>query len=343
MLFEKLTIAIVGATGAVGRVLLSLLEERDYPALHILPLASARSSGKELPYLDESLTVMELDSMLLDGADVVFISATNEISKNLAKEAIKNGCLVIDDSSVYRMDESVPLVVPEVNPSDVDWHSGIISIPNCTTTPLVMALQALREVGPLKRVSVATYQAVSGAGARASGELNQQTRQVLDGEFLNGVVGHSFPKPIAFNLIPQVDSFSDNGYTKEELKIVNETRKILHMPNLKIVATCVRVPVFVSHSEVVQVEFARKFAIEEAIEYLSTFPNMMVYDDMEAYPTPLDATGKKETFIGRIRRDFSVEHGIVFWMTTDNLLKGAALNALQILDCVLERKIPLTR
>lgn len=333
---SDLTIAIVGATGAVGRVALDLLEERHHPAAKIVAMASARSAGKTVSYTGGELTVIEATSEAFENLDVAFISASSEVSNQLAPEAVKRGALVIDDGSAFRMERSVPLVVPEVNGADVEWHSGIISIPNCTTTPLVMVLAALRSVSPITAVTVATYQAVTGTGAAADAELMTQTRSVLDAD---EVITQQYPHQIAFNVLPQVDDFLPNGYTKEEEKMLNESRKIMHEPALRLASTCVRVPVRISHSEAVSVEFQNPVSPAEARAVLAASKGVSVVDDPDnsVYPMPLKAAGNDEVYVGRIREDIAHDNGISLWLSCDNLRKGAALNALQILDEVLKR------
>ncbi len=333
---SDLTIAIVGATGAVGQVALRLLEDRSHPAERLVAMASERSAGKRLPYAGGELTVIEASPQSFEGVDAAFISASSEVSRRLAPEAVKRGAIVIDDGSAFRMEPWVPLVVPEVNGEDVEWHRGIISIPNCTTTPLVMALKALDSVAAIERVTVATYQSVSGTGAAAQAELTGQSRAMLDGQSFERKV---YPHRIAFNVLPQVDDFLDDGYTVEEQKMVNESRKILHMPNLPMSATCVRVPVQVSHSEAAHIEFDRPLSASEAREVMQGFPGLEVVDDPRGsvYPMPHHAEGRDEVFVGRIREDASHARGIALWLACDNLRKGAALNALQILDEVIRR------
>ncbi len=333
---SNLTIAIVGATGAVGAIALELLADRAYPAERIIVMASSRSIGKKLPYLDTELTVIEAVPDAFEGVDVAFISVSAEVSRALAPEAVKRGALVIDDGSAFRMDPTVPLVIPEVNGADLEWHQGIVSIPNCTTTPLAMSLAALRQGARVTRVTVATYQAVSGTGAAAVRELEQQTADVLAGRPTNP---KEYPHQIAFNVLPQVDDFAEDGYTGEEHKMINETRKILHDADIAISPTCVRVPVPVTHSEAVQVEFERPMSPEEATRLLSEFPGITVVDEPQAsvYPMPAEATGKDDVFVGRIRKDVSHPNGLVLWIACDNLRKGAALNALQIMDEAVRR------
>jgi len=333
---QNIRIAIVGATGAVGAVALQLLLDRNWPAEDLVVMASHRSAGKEIAYGDATLTVSEATPDAFEGITVAFISADSSVSKALAPEAVKRGALVIDDGNAFRMQENVPLVVPEVNGADVDWHEGIISIPNCTTTPLAMALAALQQESPLTRVTVSTYQAVTGTGAAALQELNDQTAAIANGEAVNVEV---YPHQIAMNVLPQVDDFQADGYTNEEHKMINETRKIMHLPDLPLSVTCVRVPVPVSHSEAVHAEFESPISAARARELLSAFPGIEVVDDPNAsvYPMPHTSAGFDEVHVGRVREDLSHERGLSFWLSCDNLRKGAALNALQIMDEVVTR------
>ena len=333
-----LEIAIVGATGAVGAVALELLAERAHPAEKLRLLASKRSHGKQIEYCGQLLTVEEATPDSFEGVDVAFISASSDVSLALAPEAVKRGVLVIDDGSAYRMDPDVPLVVPEVNGADVEWHSGIISIPNCTTTPLVMALAALRGLGEISSVTVSTYQSVTGTGAAARAELLNQSREMLGGETTSPP--SEYPHSIAFNLLPQVDDFVDEGYTKEEWKMVNESRKILGDPELRLASTCVRVPVEVSHCESVTVEFDDPISVDEARVAIGEFSGITLLDrpHESVYPMPSNSAGEDQVMVGRVRRDLAHENGIVLWLAADNLRKGAALNALQIMDeCVRRR------
>ena len=331
----ELNIAIVGATGAVGAVALELLAAREHPAAHIKALASIRSVGRRLAYRDSELVVQEATPESFDDVDVAFISASSSVSRNLAPEIVNRGGLVIDDGSAFRMEPDVPLVVPEVNGDDVEWHSGIISIPNCTTTPLVMTLAALRELGELRSVFVSTYQSVTGTGSAAREELLAQSKARVSGG--EPVAASVYPRTIAFNLIPQVDDFTENGYTVEELKMLNESRKILGDSELPISATCVRVPVEVSHCETVSVQLDRSVSVADARSAFSGFDGIVLDDDFAngGYPTALDAAGQDSVYVGRVRTDTSRANGLVYWLACDNLRKGAALNALQILDeCV---------
>ena len=333
-------VAVIGATGAVGKVFLGILEERNFPTSSIRLCASKRSIGKKIKVKGQELSVEEATPQLLSEVDIAFISASGAVSRELAPIAVQQGALVIDDSSVFRMDADVPLVVPEVNADDLRNHRGIISIPNCSTTPLVMALKPLNDINPVKRVIADTYQSVSGTGAAAVEELWTQSRQVLEGQ---DVEPSEYPHQIAFNALPHIEPFLDNGYTNEEMKVRNETRKILHLPEVAVSATCVRIPVAVSHSEAVHIEFDRPISPEEVLEVLSGFPGITVVDDpaSNVYPMPIDAAGKDDVFVGRIRRDMSHPNGIVMWIVSDNLRKGAALNALQIAEEVLSRELLL--
>jgi len=347
-------IAVVGATGAVGRVFLRILEERSFPASEIRVCASERSVGKRLSVNGQELVVEEATPKLLSEVDFAFISASGAVSLELAPVAKAQGALVIDDSSAFRMDPDVPLVVPEVNADDLDGYRGIVSIPNCSTTPLVMVLEPLMKVAGVRRVVVDTYQSVSGTGSAAVEELHAQSAHVLalrqaQGERAlrqaqgerDSVKPKVYPHQIAFNALPQVETFLENGYTTEEMKMLHETRKILHAPELMVSATCVRVPVALSHSEAIHIEFDHSISPGEVRETLSDFPGVAVLDDPESsvYPMPVQAEGKDEVFVGRIRRDISHPNGIAMWVVSDNLRKGAALNALQIAEEVLSREL----
>ena len=334
------SIAVIGATGAVGQVFLRILEERRFPTNDVRLCASPRSIGRLLPVNGREVAVEEATPELLSQVDIAFISASSDVSRELAPIAVDNGALVIDDSSAFRMQADVPLVVPEVNAGDLERHRGIISVPNCSTTPLVIALKPLGDVNPIRRVIVDTYQSVSGTGAAAMRELEIQSRQVLDDAAVEPKV---YPHQIAFNALAHVEPFLPNGYTREEMKMVEETRKILHAPDIQVSATCVRVPVMVSHSEAVHVEFDQPMDPAEVREILSQAPGIRVVDDPESnvYPMPIDAAGKDEVFVGRIRRDLSHPNGVAMWIVCDNLRKGAALNALQIAEEVLSRELLL--
>jgi len=333
---KDMNIAIVGATGAAGGTALDLLLERNHPASKIVPMASARSSGRKLAYGDAELTVVEAVEEAFDGIDVALFAAGGSVSKQLAHKAVERGVFVIDKGSIFRMDPTIPLVVPEVNGDDIEWHPGIVSTPNCTTTPMVMALDALRELSPITAVTVATYQSVTGTGVSAKDELIEQSRTVLAGGEAKPKV---YPHEIAFNVLPHVDDFLEDGYTKEEQKMLNESRKILHDENLLVSATCVRVPVEISHSESIQIEFESSVSAEDAKRVLADYTGMKLVDDpiQNEYPMPLRAAGIDDVLVGRVRKDIAHENGIVLWLACDNLRKGAALNALQIMDEALRR------
>lgn len=332
------SVAIVGATGAVGLEMLSILEERNFPVEKLKLLASARSAGKGIEFKGETIVVQEVQPSAFDDVDIAFFSAGASVSRAFAHEAVKRGCVVIDNSSAFRMDEDVPLVVPEVNGEDIRKHKGIIANPNCTTSIMVVPLKPLHDVARIKRLVISTYQAVSGAGAKGMDELEQQVVAYVEKRDIHPKVlpVASLDKhyQIAFNVIPQVDVFDEAGYTKEEWKMVNETRKIMHEPSLKITCTTVRVPVFRSHSESVNIEFERKVTRDEAIEVLSNAPGVVVCDDIEnmEYPMPLDTSGKDPVYVGRIREDISLETGLNLWIVGDQIRKGAALNAVQIAE-----------
>ena len=338
---DACSIAVVGATGAVGRVFLDALEDRNFPVNDIRLCASERSVGKTLKCMGEDIAVELATPELFGEVDFVFISASGDVSRALAPVAAKQGALVIDDSSAFRMNADVPLVVPEVNGADVAQHNGIISIPNCSTTPLVMVLKPLMEVNPVRRVIADTYQSVSGTGAAAVEELRAQSKRMTadDAPTHADLTPETYPHPIAFNALPHIEPFLDNGYTNEEMKMVNETRKILHAPDIAVSATCVRVPVMLSHSEALHIEFERPISPADVRRILSDFPGVKVVDEPQAnvYPMPIDAAGRDEVFVGRIRQDVSHPNGIAMWVVTDNLRKGAATNALQIAEEVLKR------
>ena len=337
---NQCSIAVIGATGAVGQVFLRILEERNFPATSIRLCASERSFGKKLRVRGEMLTVEEATPQLLSEVDFVFISASGTISRQMAPLAVQQGATVIDKSSAFRMDPNVPLVVPEINPEDLDDHHGIVASPNCTTTPLVMALKPLHKSNPAVRIVAASYQSVTGTGAAAGDELLSQSREVLDGLKASHEV---YPHQIAFNVLPHVEEFLENGYTTEEMKMQNETRKILHAPDLKVSTTCVRVPVMISHSEAVNIEFTDPISPGEVREILSDAPGVRVVDDPQSnvYPMPVQAEGEDDVFVGRIRKDIALDNGIAMWLSCDNLRKGAALNAIQIAEEMLTRNLLL--
>ena len=332
-------VAIVGATGNVGRVLLDILAERAFPADEVVALASRRSQGKEVSFGDKILKTKALETYDFSDIDICLMSAGGDVSKEWAPRIAAQGAVVIDNSSAWRYDQDVPLIVPEVNADAAAGFSkkNIIANPNCSTAQLVVALKPLHDHAVIRRVVVSTYQSVSGAGKAGEDELDRQTRSVYS---LQDAVVEKFQKRIAFNLIPQIDVFMEDGFTKEEWKMMVETKKILD-PKIKLTATCVRVPVFVSHSEAVNVEFEKPITADEAREILRAAPGVMVIDKREAggYVTPIDATGEDATYISRIREDATVENGIAFWCVSDNLRKGAALNAVQIAEVLINRKL----
>ena len=324
-------VAIAGATGAVGTEFLKLLEARDFPMKSLRLLASSRSVGSKLKFRGENLEVEELTPKSFKGIDIAFFSAGGSRSKEFAPHAVDSGAVVIDNSSAFRMDEKVPLVVPEINPKQAFEHQGLIANPNCSTIQMVVALNPIHRAANIQRVMVSTYQAVSGAGASAMEELKQQLRDWANDEPMKQEV---FPTQIAFNLFPHIDVFQDNGYTKEEMKMVHETRKIMNAPNMQISATCVRVPVLRAHSEAVWVETEKPLSESEARELFEKEPGIVVQDERESggYPTPWHITETQETYVGRIRKDISHPNGLTFWVVADQLYKGAALNAIQIAE-----------
>lgn len=330
-------IAVIGATGAVGKIFLDIMEKRPFPLGRLRLLASARSAGSRIRFRGEEITVEETTPRAVEGADFVFISATDEISKEYAPIAARAGAIAIDDSGVWRMDPDVPLVVPEVNAHHLEAGKRIVAIPNCSTTPLAMALAALGTESPVRRVIASTYQSVSGTGAAAMRELTDQSRQALDGA--RDIPGDVYPHQIAFNLLPHIGSFKEEGYTSEEWKMTRESRKILDLPELPLSATTVRVPVYVCHSESVNIEFESPVAPERARELLAAFPGMEVVDDPESngYPHPQMGAGMDPVYVGRIRRDVSHPAALNMWLVSDNLRKGAALNAIQIAETMIER------
>ena len=336
---KQLNVAIVGATGVVGQEFLKIILQRRFPVKGLRLLASHRSAGKKITFGEfGELEVEEATPQSFRGVDIAFFSATTEVSKSLIPAAVKAGAVCIDDSSAWRMEPDVPLVVPEVNANDLHGHKGIIAIPNCPTTPLCQVLWPVHRVNPLKRLIVDTYQSVSGTGTAAIEELTDQTRQVLNGDHTQP---HVYPHQIAFNLLPQIDVFLGSGYTKEEWKIINETRKIMHEPELPISATAVRVPVYIGHSEAVHAEFTKPIAPEDFYAIVKEAPGVTVQDEpsVNLYPTPWAVAGKDDTYVGRIRQDASHPNGIAFWLVSDNLRKGAALNAIQIAEELLARDL----
>ena len=334
---KRYKVAIVGATGFVGQEFIKVLEQRNFPMESISLLASDRSAGKKMLAAHREIEVKETVPESFQGIDIALFSAGAETSHHFSPIAAQSGAVVIDNSAAFRMIPTVPLVVPEVNPQDIKWHKGIIANPNCSTIQMVVALYPLHKVNPIKRIIVDTYQSVSGTGAAAAEELTTQAKQVLDGQ---NTVPHVYPHQIAFNLLPEIDVFLDNGYTKEEWKMVEETKKIMHAEDIAISATCVRVPVFIGHSEAVHVEFSQPMSPEEARRILAQAPGVKVLDDpvISLYPQPWAAAGTDEVFVGRIRQDASHPRGLAMWIVADNLRKGAALNAVQIAEEMIKRE-----
>lgn len=333
---DSYNIAIVGATGAVGQEMMEILDQRNFPVNELRLLASERSAGKELEFKGSKIKIHKLDENSFKDIDIALFSAGGSRSKEFAPIAVKAGAVVIDNSSAFRMDEDVPLVVPEINPNAVSEYSkkGIVANPNCTTAVTVMALKPLHNIGKVTRVIASSYQAVSGAGAQAIEELKNQTLAWANSE---NIKAETFPHQIAFNILPHIDSFTDNGYTKEEMKLHNETRKILDDNDMALTATTVRVPVFRAHSVSVNVETEKKISVEEAREAINSFPGVSVLDDPEElkYPMPIDVAGKDDCIVGRIREDYTVPNGLSFWIVGDQLRKGAALNAVQIAELLI--------
>jgi len=332
-------VAVVGATGNVGREMLNILAERAFPADEMVALASQRSQGVEVSYGDKILKIKTLDHYDFSDVDICLMSAGSAVSKEWSPKIAASGAVVIDNSSCWRMDADVPLIVPEVNADAIAGFrkKGIIANPNCSTAQLVVALKPLHDKAKIKRVVVSTYQSVSGAGKAAMDELFAQTKAVYTVEEIEA---KNFPKRIAFNLIPHIDAFMDDGFTKEEWKMVVETKKILD-PKIKVVATCVRVPVFIGHSEAVNIEFEQPLSADEARELLRNAPGCLVIDKREAggYVTPYEWVGEDATYISRVREDPTVDSGLVLWCVSDNLRKGAALNAVQIAESLINRKL----
>jgi len=328
-------VAVVGATGAVGIEMIKTLEKRNFPVGKLTLLASARSVGKKLTYRGQTITVEELTKDSFKGVDIALFSAGGSISKEYAPIAAKAGCVVVDNSSAFRMDDSVPLVVPEINASDIKGHKNILANPNCTTAITLMALYPLHKAFGVKRIFASSYQAVSGTGAKAIEELKRQVEQIVAGQ---PVTKEVYPHQIAFNVLPHVDVFLPSGYTKEEQKMENEGRKIMHHPSFRASVTCVRVPVYRAHSIAVSAEFEKPVTVEAARAVLCKAPGLDVVDDPEKkeYPLPLYAAEKYNCQVGRLRKDSALDNGLCFWVAGDQLLKGAALNAVQIAEELLK-------
>ncbi len=342
---KKYNIAIVGATGAVGGRFLSILEERNFPLKELRLLASERSKGKSLKFKGKSYPIEVLSCDSFKGIDIVLSSAGAARSKEFLPSAVKSGAVCIDNTSAYRMDKNVPLLIPEVNAHALKRHKGIIANPNCSTIQAVVALWPIHKIAKIKRIVASTYQSVSGAGQKKILELDKQIRELSKNSVQYEIGNHTvkeslikeLPHQIAYNLIPQIDVFLENFYTKEEMKLVNETRKIMEDDSIRITATCIRVPVNFSHSESINIQTEDKITADEARDILSKSPGIKVIDDplKQAYPMPLDAEGKDEVFVGRIREDESIENGLNLWVVSDNLRKGAALNAIQIAELLI--------
>ncbi|XJZ28550.1 aspartate-semialdehyde dehydrogenase [Bacillota bacterium Lsc_1132] len=339
---DGLHVAVVGATGAVGQQMIQTLVNRSFPFKKLTLLSSARSAGKKVLVNGEEYTVQEAKPESFEGVDIALFSAGGSVSKELAPEAVKRGAVVVDNTSAFRMDPEIPLVVPEVNESDLHQHNGIIANPNCSTIQMVVALEPIRQKYGLKKVLVSTYQAVSGAGAVAIEELREQTKAIINNESFEPKVlpvkGDQKHYQIAFNAIPQIDKFQENGFTFEEMKMINETKKIMHMQELPVAATCVRLPVEVGHSESVYFEIEAEGVTAADIKaLLSSAPGVVLQDDPEQqiYPMPANCVGKNDVFVGRIRKDLDEENGFHMWVVSDNLLKGAAWNSVQIAESLL--------
>lgn len=335
---KEYTVAVVGATGAVGIEMIETLEKRNFPVKELKLLASARSAGKTLPFKGKEIVIEELTHDSFKGVDIALFSAGAQISRDYLQDCIDAGCVMIDNSSAFRMDNDVPLVVPEVNAEDVFKHKGVISNPNCTTAIMCVAVYPLHLAKKLKRMIASTYQAASGGGAKAMAELVEQTKDVLEGKTPEVKV---MAQRIAFNLFPHIDVFQENGYTKEEMKMVKETRKIMHLPEAQISCTCVRVPVMRAHSESLNLEFEEPITVEEARAILEKSPGVQIRDNVaeKVYPMPIEATGMYDVLVGRIRQDVSRNdgRGLDIFITGDQLLKGAALNAVQIAEVLISK------
>jgi aspartate-semialdehyde dehydrogenase len=332
-MLKRYNICVLGATGMVGKEMIKVLEQRNFPVKKFLPLASERTAGSIVKFQGKEYTVELAEPKSFEGIEIGLFSAGAKVSAALAPEAAKRGCIVIDNTSHFRMDPNVPLIVPEVNGHAIKNHKGIIANPNCSTAQMVLPLKPIYDAVGIERIVVSTYQSTSGWGKEAVAEMYEQTRVVLDNPGAKVEI-KCLPKRIAFNVIPQIDSFIENGYTKEEMKMVNETRKIFEDDSIRLTATTVRVPVAVGHSESVNVQTKRKISAKEARDLISKFPTVKVVDDPQngIYPTPIDCVGIDDTLVGRIREDISIPNGIEMWIVSDNLRRGAALNAVLIAE-----------
>ena len=329
------TVAVLGATGAVGQEMMKILAERNFPVGKLIPLASARSAGKTLKFKGEDVTIQEACDTAFEGVDIVLGAAENDIAQKFAPAIVKAGAVFVDNSSAFRLDPKVPLIVPEINPEDVSWHSGIIANPNCSTIITVTAVNALNQLSPIRTMTASTYQAVSGAGAGGPIELMNEVEALRKGETYEPKV---FSHQIAYNLIPQIGGEQFEGYTSEEMKMQNEGRKIMHLPELKVSCTCVRVPVVRSHSISVSVHFDRPVTVEQAREVLKDAPGVKLVDDLKnkQYPMPLDTSDQDIVFVGRIRPDLTDDNGLCLWCCGDQVRKGAATNAIQIAELLVK-------
>ena len=329
------TVAVLGATGAVGQEMMKILEERNFPVGKLIPLASARSAGKTLKFKGEDVTIQEACDTAFEGVDIVLGAAENDIAQKFAPAIVKAGAVFVDNSSAFRLDPNVPLIVPEINPEDVSWHKGIIANPNCSTIITVTAVNALNQLSPIKAMTASTYQAVSGAGAGGPIELQNEVEALREGKTYEPKV---FSHQIAYNLIPQIGGEQFEGYTSEEMKMQNEGRKIMHLPELKVSCTCVRVPVVRSHSISVSLHFDNKITVAEAREVLKRAPGVKLVDDLakKEYPMPLDTSNQDIVFVGRIRPDLTDDNGLCLWCCGDQVRKGAATNAIQIAELLVK-------
>ena len=329
------TVAVLGATGAVGQEMMKILEERNFPVGKLIPLASARSAGKTLKFKGEDVTIQEACDTAFEGVDIVLGAAENDIAQKFAPAIVKAGAVFVDNSSAFRLDPNVPLIVPEINPQDVSWHKGIIANPNCSTIITVTAVNALNQLSPIKAMTASTYQAVSGAGAGGPIELQNEVEALREGKTYEPKV---FSHQIAYNLIPQIGGEQFEGYTSEEMKMQNEGRKIMHLPELKVSCTCVRVPVVRSHSISVSLHFDHKITVAEAREVLKHAPGVKLVDDLakKEYPMPLDTSNQDIVFVGRIRPDLTDDNGLCLWCCGDQVRKGAATNAIQIAELLVK-------
>ena len=329
------TVAVLGATGAVGQEMIKILQERNFPVGKLVPLASARSAGKKLLFKGEEVTIQEACDTAFEGVDIVLGAAENDIAKKFAPAIVKAGAVFVDNSSAFRLDPKVPLIVPEVNPEDVKWHNGIISNPNCSTIITITAVNALNKLSPIRTMTASTYQAVSGAGAGGPIELMNEVEALRRGETYEPKI---FSHQIAYNLIPQIGGEQVDGYTSEEMKMQNEGRKIMHLPDLKVSCTCVRVPVVRSHSISVSIRFDRHVTVEEVREVIANAPGCKLVDDLskKMYPMPLDTSDQDIVFVGRIRPDLTDDNGICLWCCGDQVRKGAATNCIQIAELLVK-------